>query len=152
MWTNIYIYIYIYIYACVCVCVLTQPLCMTRMQHKAIFGSWQQQSTKMQGRALLVSLDCFTLPLIRTLYCRVLNNEVSSTIFIQLWRWTKPSSDDRRKIISPQSSTTTSTQKRPRAASPFVSWKKQRITVTTKDFAEPAASSTWKRWKSASHL
>ena len=32
--------------------------------------------------ALLLSLDCSTLPSIRTLYCWVLNREVSSTIFI----------------------------------------------------------------------
>ena len=35
----------------------------------------------MYGRALLLSLDCSTLPLIRTLYCWVLSKEVSSTIF-----------------------------------------------------------------------
>ena len=33
------------------------------------------------GRALLLSLDCSTLPLIRTLYRRVLRKWVSSTIF-----------------------------------------------------------------------
>ena len=36
---------------------------------------------EMLGRTLFVSLDCSTLPLIRTLYCWVLNKEVSSTIF-----------------------------------------------------------------------
>ena len=36
---------------------------------------------------LLLSLDCSTLPLIRTLYCWVLSKEVSSTIFKSLvWR------------------------------------------------------------------
>ena len=37
--------------------------------------------TEVYGRALLLSLDCSTLPLISTLYCWVLNKEVSSTIF-----------------------------------------------------------------------
>ena len=36
---------------------------------------------EVQGRALLLSLDCSTLTLIRTLYCWVLSKEVSSTIF-----------------------------------------------------------------------
>ena len=34
-----------------------------------------------RGRALFLSLDCFTLSLIHTLYCWVLSKEVSSTIF-----------------------------------------------------------------------
>ena len=34
--------------------------------------------------ALLLSLDCSTLPLIRTLYCWVLSKEVSSTILKSL--------------------------------------------------------------------
>ena len=37
--------------------------------------------TKVSGRALHLSLDCSTLPLIRTLYCWALSKEVSSTIF-----------------------------------------------------------------------
>ena len=37
--------------------------------------------SKMWGRALLLSLDCSTLSLIRTLYCWVLSKEISSTIF-----------------------------------------------------------------------
>ena len=37
--------------------------------------------TEVQGRALLLSLDCSNLPLIRTLYCWVLTKEVSSIIF-----------------------------------------------------------------------
>ena len=37
--------------------------------------------TEVYGRVLLLSLDCSTLPLIRTLYCWVLNEEVPSTIF-----------------------------------------------------------------------
>ena len=38
-------------------------------------------TTPEEGRALLLSLDCSTLPLIRTLYCWVLSKGVSSTIF-----------------------------------------------------------------------
>ena len=36
---------------------------------------------RYRGRVLLLSLDCVILPLIRTLYCRVLSKEGSSTIF-----------------------------------------------------------------------
>ncbi len=74
-----------------------------------------------------------------------------STTLLRLWRWSKPLSDDKRKIISPQYSTTTSTQKRPRAASPFLSWKKQRATTAPKNSVESTASSTLKGWKSTSH-
>ena len=38
-------------------------------------------NTEVSGRALFLSLDCSTLPLIRTLYCWVLSKEASSTIF-----------------------------------------------------------------------
>ena len=38
--------------------------------------------TKVSGRALLLSLDCSTLPLILTLLCWVLSIEASSTIFL----------------------------------------------------------------------
>ena len=38
-------------------------------------------NTKASGRALLLSLDCSTLPSIHTLYCWMLSKEVSSTIF-----------------------------------------------------------------------
>ena len=44
----------------------------------SLFNSYY---TEVYGRALILSLDCSTLPLIRTLYCWVLSNEVSSTIF-----------------------------------------------------------------------
>ena len=44
----------------------------------SLFNSYY---SKVQGRALLLSLDCSTLPLIRTLYCWVLSKEESSTIF-----------------------------------------------------------------------
>ena len=36
---------------------------------------------RCRGRALLLSLDCSTLPLMHTLYCWMLSKEVSSTIF-----------------------------------------------------------------------
>ena len=45
----------------------------------SLFNSYYY--TKVSGRALLLSLDCSTLPSIRTLYCWVLSKEVSSTIF-----------------------------------------------------------------------
>ena len=38
-------------------------------------------TTPRLGEAQLLSLDCSTLPFIRTLYCLVLSKEVSSTIF-----------------------------------------------------------------------
>ena len=44
----------------------------------SLFNSYY---TEMLGRALLLSLDCSTLPLICALYCWVLSKEVSSTIF-----------------------------------------------------------------------
>ena len=43
----------------------------------SLFNSYY---TEVLGRALLLSLDCSTLPSIRTLYCWVLSKEVSSTI------------------------------------------------------------------------
>ena len=50
----------------------------------SLFNSYH---TEVQGRALLLSLDCSTLLLIRTLYCWVVSKEVSSTIFESLvWR------------------------------------------------------------------
>ena len=48
----------------------------------SLFNSYY---TEVLGRVLLISLDCFTLPLIRTLYYWVLSKEVSSTIFKRLW-------------------------------------------------------------------
>ena len=43
--------------------------------------------SRCRGRALLLSRYCLTLPLIRTLYCRVLSKEVSSTILKSfVWR------------------------------------------------------------------
>ena len=44
----------------------------------SLFNSYY---TKVWGRMLLLSLDCSTLPLIRTLYCWVLSKEVLSTNF-----------------------------------------------------------------------
>ena len=48
--------------------------------------------TGVKGRALLLSLDCSTLPLIRTLYCWVLSKEAFSSIFSlwydSTWDWT----------------------------------------------------------------
>ena len=44
----------------------------------SLFNSYY---TEVLGRALLLSLDCSTLPLIHTLYCWMLSKEVSSTIF-----------------------------------------------------------------------
>ena len=40
--------------------------------------------TEVQGRVLLLTLDCSTLPSICTLYCWVLSKEVSSTILKSL--------------------------------------------------------------------
>ena len=44
----------------------------------SLFNSYY---TELQGRALLLSLDCSTLPSTCPLYCWVLSKEVSSTIF-----------------------------------------------------------------------
>ena len=48
----------------------------------------------MLRRALLISLDCSTLHSIRTLYCRVLSKEVSSTIF-KVFGMTRPGIEPR---------------------------------------------------------
>ena len=51
--------------------------------------------TKVSGRALLLSLDCSTLPSIHTLYCWLLSKEVSSTIlkvFGMMWPGIEPRS------------------------------------------------------------
>ena len=58
----------------------------------SLFNSYY---TEVSGRALLLSLDCSTLPLIRALYCWVLSKEVSSTIFKvfgMTWLWIEPRS------------------------------------------------------------
>ena len=48
----------------------------------------------MKGRALLLSPDCSTLPLIRALYCRVLSKAVASTIF-RIFSVTRPGIEPR---------------------------------------------------------
>ena len=50
--------------------------------------------SEMLGRALLFSLDCSTLPLIRTLYFWVLSKDVSSTIF-KVFGMTRPGIEPR---------------------------------------------------------
>ena len=52
----------------------------------SLFSSYY---TNVLGRALLLSLDCSTLPLILTLYCWVLNKDVSNTI-IKVLGMTRP--------------------------------------------------------------
>ena len=52
----------------------------------SLFNSYH---TAVLGRALLLSLDCSTLPLIRTLYCWELSKEVSSTI-LKVFGMTRP--------------------------------------------------------------
>ena len=82
---SLYIYIYIYIYI-----------------HKVGDYSWGQPEgslfnsycTEVLGRARLLSLDCSTLPLIRTLYCWVLSKEVLSTIF-KVFGMTRPGIETR---------------------------------------------------------
>ena len=54
---------------------------------------------------LLLSLDCFTLPLICTLYCWVLNKEVSNTTFLKSLVWRdlglNPDLPDYRRTLYP---------------------------------------------------
>ena len=57
----------------------------------SLFNSYY---TKAYRRALLLSLDCSTLPLIHTLYCWVLSKEVSSTIF-KVFGMTRPGIEPR---------------------------------------------------------
>ena len=49
---------------------------------------------RCRRRALFLSLDCSTLPLIRTLYCWVLSKDVSSTIF-KVFGMTRPGIEPR---------------------------------------------------------
>ena len=53
-------------------------LVFIKVKKGSFFNSYY---TVVQGRELLLSLDCSTLPLIRILYCWVLSKKVSSTIF-----------------------------------------------------------------------
>ena len=57
----------------------------------SLFNSYY---TEVLGRALLLSHDCSTLPLIRTLYCWVLRKEVSSAIF-KVFGMTRPGIEPR---------------------------------------------------------
>ena len=50
--------------------------------------------TEVLGRAQLLSLDCSTLPLIRTLWCWMLSKEVSSTVF-KVFSMTQPGTKPR---------------------------------------------------------
>ena len=52
--------------------------CSRERPEGSFFNSY---NTEVLGRTLLFSLDCSTLPSIRTLYCWVLSKEVSSSIF-----------------------------------------------------------------------
>ena len=60
----------------------------------SLFNSY---CTDVLGRVQLLSLDCSTLPLIRTLYCCVLSKEVSSTI-IKVFGMTRPGTEPRKKM------------------------------------------------------
>ena len=63
-----------------------------RRPEGSLFNSY---NTEVLARVLLLSLDCSTLLLIRTLYCWVLSKEVSSTIFKifgMMWPGTNPRS------------------------------------------------------------
>ena len=55
---------------------------------------FNSEYTEVSGRALLLSLDFSTLPLIHTLYCWVLSKEVSSTIF-KVFGMTRPGIEPR---------------------------------------------------------
>ena len=57
----------------------------------SLFNSYY---TEMYGKAPLRSLDCSTLPLIRTLYCWALNKEISSAIF-KVFAMTRPGIEPR---------------------------------------------------------
>ena len=59
-----------------------------------IISLFDSYYTEVLGRALLLSLDCSTLLLIRTLYCWVLSRELSSTIF-KVFDMTRPGIEPR---------------------------------------------------------
>ena len=62
-----------------------------RRPEGSLFNSYY---TEMWGRALLLSLDCYTLPLIPPSYCWVLSKEASSTIF-KVFGMTRPGIETR---------------------------------------------------------
>ena len=69
-----------------------QPLYRSRGRPEvSLFNSYY---TEVYGMALLLSLDCSTLPLIHTLCCWVLSKEVSSTIF-KVFGMTRPGTEPR---------------------------------------------------------
>ena len=105
----IYIYIYIYththIYMCVCVCVcVCVYVCIYIYIYISKVGDrsrgrlegflFNSYYTEVYGFAQLPSLDCSTLPSIRTLYCWVLSKEVSSTVF-KVFGMTRPGIEPR---------------------------------------------------------
>ena len=75
VWAIGWIYIYIYIYIRLKVSKVGDR--SRGRPEGSFFNSYYTEV----GRALPLSLNCTTLPLIRTLYCWVLSKEVSSTIF-----------------------------------------------------------------------
>ena len=81
-------------YMCVCVHIYIYCKVSDRSQGRPEDSLFNSYDTKVSGRALLLSLDCSTLPLIRTLYCWVLSKEVSSTIF-KVFGMTQPGIEPR---------------------------------------------------------
>ena len=72
---------------CYCICKLT----IVEGDQKALFSI---ATTPRCRGALLLSLDCSTLPLIHTLYCWVLSKNVSSTI-LKVFGMTRPGIEPR---------------------------------------------------------
>ena len=81
---DIKVYIYIYIYICVCVVVGDR----SRWWPKGFL--FNRYYTELYGRALLLPLDCSTLPLIRTLYCWLLRSGFK--VFGMTRPWIEPRS------------------------------------------------------------
>ena len=97
---HVYIYIYTHTHTHTHIYIYTQLLVIQKSKFSDLSWGWPEGSffnsfyTEVLGRAQFLSLDCSTLPLIRTLYCWVLSKEVSSTIF-KVFGMTRPGIEPR---------------------------------------------------------
>ena len=100
MCMHIYMCVCIYIYICMYVCV-KYVYKVSKVAERS--RGWPEGSffdsydTNVEGMAQLLSLDCFTLPLIPTLYYWVLNKGASSTIF-WVFAMTRPGIEPRYNV------------------------------------------------------
>ena len=77
-----------------CLFIVSKSKVGDRSRGRPEVSLFNSEYTEVSGRALLLSLDFSTLPLIHTLYCWVLSKEVSSTIF-KVFGMTRPGIEPR---------------------------------------------------------